>query len=142
MRKAFNSLWIAIAALAIGLSPVSAQDNQLEKHIEAVNDAAKKQGMMKVALERTATETGVSLEQVQALHKRYSDVRAGGILVACVLAAETKKTPEYFMDKRTSGKGWVALAKEHNVPQEKIIQRLQRVEQALTPQGEPKTKTK
>jgi hypothetical protein len=51
-----------------------------------------------------ATETGVPIERVRAMHKNHPKVQAAGILVACVLADETKKTPDSVLKQHDAGK--------------------------------------
>ena len=115
-----------------------ASREQLDERIDTVNEATRKPEMMKVALERISNQTGVPVEQVQALHKRHDEVRAGGLLVACVLAAETKKAPDTFLKQRNQGKSWSAIARENNVPADKLIQRLDNLRNALG--NEPRKK--
>jgi hypothetical protein len=133
-NKALFSIAIAalVAAAGVGTSLAQDKDNrdELANKVEAVNNAAKKPGMMSVALQRISTQTGVPLEQVQALHKKHPDVRAGGLLVACVLAAETKKSADQFMNRRDD-KGWAAIARENNVSIDKLTLRLDNVAREL-----------
>jgi len=145
MKKIIGNILVGSMVLCCGSYGVRAQDKEardrLDNRIEAVNDAAKKPGMMDVALERISTQTGVPRDQVQALHKRFSDVRAGGLLVACVLAAETKKGGDVFLKERSGGKTWAAIARENNVPVEKLVGRLENVQKSLVTdqdKGKPK----
>jgi hypothetical protein len=136
MKKTFIYVITATALVfGLGRSSVRAADKQadsLSDRIHAVNDAAKKSGNMKPALHSISVETGVPESQVEAMHKKYSDTGVGGVLISCVLADETKKTPEYFMDKHKEGKGWSDLAREHHVAIDKLNTRLDHVEAALS----------
>lgn len=112
---------------------------QLDNHTQEVNKAAKKQGM-ELSLQRVATETGVPLDQVQAMHKKYSDTGAGGLLIACVLANETKKAPEDFLKRHASDKSWAAIARDNNVSFDKLNERLTRLENAIGTGNEKKNR--
>ena len=70
--------------------------------------------------------------QLEAMHKHYSVVGIAGVLIACVLADETKKPPENFMKERQSGKGWTTMARNNKVSVEKISERLDHLERILT----------
>ena len=138
MRKSMASLLMgSIFCVAIGLVTTSARaaDKQerdtLSDRIHAVNNAAEKSGNMKAALHSISVETGVPENQVEAMHKKYSDIGVAGVLMSCVMADETKKPSDYFMNKHKGGKSWTELAREHNVPLDKINTRLDHVEQSL-----------
>ena len=73
---------------------------------------------------RAVNETGVPLDRVETMYRRHPKPGPAGVLAACVLAAETKVPPEQFLENRTKGKGWVAQAREHNVPISRINDRL------------------
>jgi hypothetical protein len=129
---------IAVSAgflLNAGLNPAMAADkgsrSNLQTQMEAVNSATSTPEKMDVALQRVATETGVPIERVRAMHKNHPKVNAAGILVACVLADETKKTPGSFMDEHDAGKTWPAIAEENNVSVDKLSARVERLQQAL-----------
>src|SRR6266576_2133741 len=143
MRKSFISVITATAlACGLGIGTARAADKQadsLSDRIHAVNDAAKKSGSMKPAMHSISVETGVPESQVEAMHKKYSDTGVGGVLISCVMADETKKAPEYFMDKHKEGKGWAELAREHHVAVDKLNTRLDHVEAAIShPDGHTK----
>ena len=74
MKKLIFNTAVAglVIALGIGASLGQERDSdreQLNKKVEAVNEAARKPGMMEVALKRISTQTGVPLEQVQTYIK-------------------------------------------------------------------------
>ena len=120
-------------ALAFTLPMAAADDDveHYEKRIKHLNDLSEKPGKAKVALQRIATETGMPLERVQNQHKKFPDIGIGGLMVANVLANDTRKSPGQFLEQRKSGKKWLAIAKEHKVPVERINQRLDRLEKAI-----------
>lgn len=128
---------VAISALVFGLAAAPAQQqgqkerDTLSERVKAVNDAANKPGVAKTALQAVATETGVPLDQVEAMHKKHSDVGVGGILVAAVIGNETKQPAESFIEKHQSGKGWTELARDSKVPTGKLVEHLEHVEKAL-----------
>jgi hypothetical protein len=133
MQKFFG--YLTILALALGAATsVSAAGNSahdaLENRVKQINQDSKREGI-NVTLQRISTETGVSLDQVKSLRKNYSDVGPGGLMIACVLADETKKTPEQFLKNHTSGKKWGALARANKVSIDKLTQRLDRLDKAI-----------
>ena len=136
MRKSLCGLIIAGLTLSLGMAPLRAAENKdadrLNERVHDINDLAKKRGMMTPALKTVSNETGVPLEQVEALHKKHDDTGPAGLMLACVLAAETKKEPESFIKSHNSGKGWGAIARENNVPVERLTVRLDHMERFVT----------
>ncbi len=134
MRKSLTSLLAAALFVGSSLSSALAQDKasreRLDDRVHEVNRSAKSQGMP-LTLRRISTETGVPLERVESMHKRYSDTGPAGLMIACVLANDTKKEPEEFLKRRASGKSWTAIAKENNVSLEKLNARLDRLDNAI-----------
>lgn len=136
MRKYIINILIGVLSVGLNLGTLAAEkvgSQQLENHARRVNKQADKPGMMQVALERISTETGVPLDRVQAMHKDHPDAGAAGVLMANVMAAETKKSPEDFLKKHLSGKSWAEIARDNNVPADKLDVRLNHLETALTP---------
>jgi hypothetical protein len=128
---------IATSALLCTLiAPAFAADEQdveeFEKRVGRSNALAEKPGMMDTALQRIATETGVPIENVRNQHKRHPETGAGGLLVANVLANETKKAPAAFLKQHADGKKWLAIARDNKVSVEKLNERLERFQKALT----------
>jgi hypothetical protein len=109
--------------------PKNARD-RLHDRIGEVNDAAKKVGV-KTAFQRVSTETGVPVAQLEALHKRYSDIGPAGVLICSVMADETKKPAEDFARANQSGKSWTKVANDNRISTEILISRLDRFERAL-----------
>lgn len=146
MRKPWFSLTIAVLALALpAFSVHGSEKEQLDDKIRHINDLAKKPGAREVALQRVSVETGVPLERVQAMHQKHSDIGVGGVLVANVLADETKKDPELFMKQRDQGKKWTEIARENNVKFSGLNDRLDRLERAIgtvPEKGQQKNKRK
>ncbi|MBC8096054.1 MAG: hypothetical protein H7Y43_09595 [Akkermansiaceae bacterium] len=134
MRKLLMSLLTVSLFLGGSGSSMLAADQSaralLDDRAREVNRSAKEQGMP-LTLKRISTETGVPLEQVQSMHKRHSDIGPAGLLIACVLANDTKKEPEVFMKRRASGKTWTSIAKENKVSLEKLNARLDRLDTAI-----------
>jgi hypothetical protein len=116
-----------------GLNPALAADKgtNLQTQMEAVNSATSTPEKMDTALQRIATETGVPIERVRTMHKNHPKVQAAGILVACVLADETKKAPGTFLDQHDAGKTWSSIAEENNVSVDKLSARVERLQQSL-----------
>jgi hypothetical protein len=65
------------------------------------------------------------------MHKNHPKVHAGGLLVACVLADETRKSPSTFLKQHDSGKSWTSFAEDNNVSVDKLSARIERLQQSL-----------
>ncbi len=88
---------------------------------------------LNTALHQISTQTGVPLDQIQAQRQKYPQMGTSGLVFANVLAAETKKSPESFLQERQSGKAWQAIAQENNVPFDRLNTRLDRVWNSVAP---------
>jgi hypothetical protein len=129
---------IAIAAGILfntGLNPAMAADksatDSLQTKMEQLNTATSSSEKMDTALQRIATETGVPIERVRAMHKNHPNTHAAGILAACVLADETKKSPDTFLKQHDAGKDWSSIAEANNVSVDKLSARMERLQQSL-----------
>ena|SRR5437879_1971183 len=134
MKKIICCAAITSLLLGMGLSSVSGADRtqeQLTERLQHVNRSAKTGGRMQTAFHAIATETGVPLEQIEALYKRYPEEGPAGVLMACVMADETKKSPEEFVKKNMAGKSWTQLAKEYKVSIDKLNERLDHMDRIL-----------
>jgi hypothetical protein len=133
-------LALATSAFLFAIPSLLAADEQdldeYEKRVNRINTLADKPGMMNIALQRISTETGVPIENVRSQHKRFSTMGAAGIMIANVLANETKKEPSDFLKARTEGKKWLAQARQHKVSVDKLNDRLERLQKALTEGGD------
>src|SRR6476469_7996729 len=96
----------------------------LENRVKQLNAQAQKPGMMDVALQRISTETGVPLENVRRQHERHPDVGVAGLMIANVLANDTKKSPETFLSEHAKGKKWLTIAKNNKVSVDNLNERL------------------
>ena len=130
-----KTLMVSVILWAFGLCLVGAADKkdftEFDKRVNEINAFASKPANMDLALQRISTETGVSVDRLKQQHQKHPDVGIGGIFVANLMADETKKSPENFVAQKASGKKWVTIAKEHNVPLDKVNDRLERLEKAL-----------
>jgi hypothetical protein len=130
------TLWVAVGILfALTARFASAADepekDELERRARIINHAAEKESVFKTALHHVSIETGVPEKDVEAQHRRYPGVGLAGILLANVLAAETKKEPTEFIQQRKAGKGWAAQARAHKVPVDHLTQRLENLDKAI-----------
>jgi len=139
--KTTLTLMAAVIALSLSTGGVLSADNpdkeQLDKRIHQVNDTVKKRNLTSTALKHISVETGVPQAQVEAMHKGHPDTGPAGLLTACVLADETKKAPETFVKQHNSGKSWASMARENQVPLDKLSARLDRLEATFSNVNEP-----
>jgi hypothetical protein len=136
MKKSIMGL--TIAGLVFGLTTgaataqnTKAEKNRLDDRVQEVNKSAKREGMLKPAIHAVSVETGVPEDRIEALHKKHPDVGAAGIMISCVMADLTKKTPEEIIQQNRNGTGWAALANKNNVPIEKLNARLDNLDRYL-----------
>jgi hypothetical protein len=121
--------------LGLGVQALKADDKEdsekLKQPVQRVNDSAKKAGVGQ-ALHGVSVETGVPQEDVESLHKHYADEKVANVMIACVLADQTKRAPEDFMKRHKDGKSWPELAHENRVPVGLIAERLDRLDNHLS----------
>jgi len=129
---AIATLWLVGALMVIPSVAADKEDlDHLEKRVNQLNAAAQKPGMMDIALQRISTETGVPVERVREQHKKHPEIGAAGLMIANVLANETQKRPEQFLNQKASGKKWLPIAKENKVTVDKLNERLDRLARAM-----------
>ena len=136
MRKFIYSLLVTSVSLGLSVSLAHAQGrgserDELETRAQNVNSLADRHGGMRDAIHNISVETGVPTEQLQRMHDAHPDVGPAGILIASVMADNTKGRPEHFLNQHVNGKGWGAIARENNVPLEKVNQKLANLEREL-----------
>lgn len=122
--------------LALGLVfPAMAADKQdldhLENRVKQLNAVGAKADMKDIALQRISTETGVPVETVRKQNERHPGTGVAGLMIANVLANETKKKPETFLSQHEGGKKWLQIAKENKVTVDKLNERLDRLAKAI-----------
>lgn len=140
MKRIISSLLCSGIVLGFAAVTLKAEDksesDRLGPPVRHVNESAKKAGTGP-ALHAISVETGVSREELEAMHKRYSDANVAGVFMACVIADETKKAPEDVLKRHRDGKSWPEIAHENHVPVDKIIDRLDRLDRHIArPEGE------
>jgi hypothetical protein len=137
MRKQIlTTLSIIGVALALNTAPAQTKAkssvNQLRELETQVNQATQGSNQWHTAMHTISVQTGVPQDQVRALKQNHPNAQPAGILVACVLADETKKPAEQFLKQHLAGQNWPDIARNNNVPLEKLTVRLQTIRQALT----------
>ena len=137
MRKQiFATLTIIGMALALNSAsaaqaPGNTSVNQLQSLEKQVNQLTRGTNQWLTAMHTISVQTGVPWAHLRALRQRHPNAEPAGILIAAVLADETKKTPEQFLKAHLDGQTWPAIAKNYNVPLDKLTERLQKIQQAL-----------
>jgi hypothetical protein len=133
MRKFMYSL--IVAAVSLGFTAVSAHGqtakDELESRAQSVNSLADRHGGMNQAIHHVSVETGVPVDQLEHMRSQHPDAGAAGLLIACVIADNTKGSPERYLSRHINGKGWAGIARENNVPLEKIDTKLANLERDL-----------
>jgi hypothetical protein len=136
MRMFMYKLLIAIVSFGFvgGISHAqnrAAEKDELESRAQTVNSLAEKKGGMKEAVHTVSVETGVPMEKLQKMRDQHPDAGAAGLMIACVIADNAKGSPEAYLSRHINGKGWAAIARDNNVPLDKINVRLDRLEHQL-----------
>lgn len=136
MKKMIFTLLVATVSLGLTANLARGQERQREKdeldnRAQTVNSLAEKHGGMKDALHSVSVETGVPIERVQKMHEEHPNAGAAGIMIACVIADNTKGSPDRFLSEHQNGKGWASIARENSVPLEKINGKLDNLEHEL-----------
>src|SRR5215831_694460 len=123
MRRFMYSLLVATVSLGISAGIARAQGSQkdeLESRAHTVNALADKRGGMKDAMHSVSVETGVPMDQINKMRDQHPDAGAAGIMIACTIADNAKGSPEAYLSRHVNGKGWAAIARDNNVPLDKI----------------------
>jgi hypothetical protein len=134
MRKLIYSLLVASLSLSLTASLArgeGSQKDELESRAKDVNSLADRHGGMKEAVHKVSVETGVPLDQIQKMRDQHPDAGAAGIMIACVIADNAKGKPEAYLNRHVNGKGWAAIARDNNVPLDKINVRLDKLQHDL-----------
>jgi hypothetical protein len=136
MRKFIYSLLMATVTLGLSASLASGQERRGEKReLDArahdVNALADRHGGMRDALHDVSVETGVPERELQRMHDAHPDAGPAGLLIASVMADNTKDRPERFLNQHVNGRGWASIARENNVPLDKINTKLDNLEREL-----------
>ena len=134
MRKLMNSLLIAAVSLGMTAGFVRGQPGareELDSRAHSVNDLADRHGGMREAIHDVSVETGVPMDRVQRMHDEHPNAGAAGILIACVMADNTKEPAERFLERHQHGRSWASIARESNVPLDKINYKLDNLQREL-----------
>jgi hypothetical protein len=136
MKKLMYTLLVATVSFGLTANLARGQGRaserqELDNRAQTVNDLASRRGGTRDALHDVSVETGVPLDRVQRMHDEHPNAGAAGIMIACVLADNTKASPNQFLDQHKNGRSWASIARENNVPLEKINAKLDNLEHEL-----------
>jgi len=136
MRKWMYSVMVATLSLGLTAGLAYGQDrgsqkDELETRAHDVNNLADRHGGMKEAVHSVSVETGVPQDQLQRMRDKHPDAGAAGLMIACVIADNAKGSPEAYLNRHVNGKGWASIARDNNVPLEKINVRLDKLQRDL-----------
>jgi hypothetical protein len=138
MKKWICGLMIPGLLLGLGTASLQAQPKsekkldkeEMDRRANDINNTVKKEKKEDLALRGVSNETGVPLGEVESMYHKHNK-SAAGVLIACVLADETKRPPEEFLAKRAAGKTWTEQANDFHVSFDKINERLTHLERDL-----------
>jgi hypothetical protein len=139
MKNVISTL--VLASTVMTLASIGGADERyrgskadLDDRIHSLNETTKRNHAEHAALHGISVETGVPLEQLRAIEARRR-VSPAGLMVACVIADNTKEDPDRIV-RKASDKTWAALAREYGVPYDKIERRLARLETYIRSGGD------
>ncbi len=134
MKKLMYTLMVGAVSLGMTAGTVRAQErakDELETRAQTVNQLADRHGGIKDAIRDVSVETGVPEGQLQKMHDSHPDAGAAGLLIACVMADNTKGSPEKYLTQHVNGRGWASIARDNNVPLDKINVKLDNLQHEL-----------
>src|SRR5215218_4314926 len=102
-----------------------------EKNVHNVNTLDNKAPARAAGFAAIAKETGVPVATIQKQHREHEAMGSSGLLMANLIAAQTKKPAGNFLRQREAGKSWPEIAAEHKVSLESADASLDRVEAAM-----------
>src|SRR6185369_17251840 len=102
-----------------------------EQKANALNQTVRKNGTMDTALREVSVETRLPQDEVQALRRNHPNAGASGILLAAVMADQTRKPAEAFLQSHVNGKSWESIAAENHVSVQTLEQKLNQMQRAL-----------
>ncbi|SRR5258706_425445 len=135
MKRIVTGILCSGLLLGLGIQTLKADDKadseRLKEPVQRVNDDAKR-GNVDQVLRGISVETGVPRDAVESMHKRYSEEKVANIMIACVIADQTKAPPEDLLKRHHDGKSWPEVARENRVPVGLIAERLDRLDRQIT----------
>src|SRR2546422_166988 len=126
---------LTAGVLTFGAGAYAADQNTkdaFERKAANVNEVARRADKLPVALHAISVETGVPEDRLREMHKKNPDAGPAGILIASVMADETKQPPEKFLRSHVEGKSWEAIAHDNHVTLKKVNDRLDHLEKAVS----------
>ena len=102
MKKLMYTLLAATVSFGLTAGWARGQERarereELDNRVQTVNDLASRRGGMRDALHNVSVETGVPMDRVQRMHDDHPNAGAAGIMIACVLADNTKGSPNRYL---------------------------------------------
>jgi hypothetical protein len=102
-----------------------------EKNVRNVNTLDNQAPARAAGFAAISKETGVPVATIQKQHREHEAMGSAGLLMANLIAAQTKKPAGNFLRQREAGKSWVEIAAEHKVSLDSADASLNRVETAM-----------
>ncbi len=126
MKHIIPATMVVALMLGSGLGRAgAAQGDATVRHLQRgavqVDELANKSpAKLQAALHTISSETGMPHDQIVAQHAAHPKATVGQLLFVNAVGAETKKDPESLLKELESGKTWRAIARENNVPLDKL----------------------
>jgi hypothetical protein len=116
--------------------PVKARSPQevkasFEKNVRNVNNLDNQAPARTAGFAAISKETGVPVATIQKQHREHEAMGSAGLLMANLIAAQTKKPAANYLRQREAGKSWPEIAAEHKVSLDSADASLNRVEAAM-----------
>jgi len=128
-------LTLLVASVSLGFTAEFARGqggrNNLDFRAQRINSMAFQGGSRRQALRVVSNETGISVGRLQNMDAQNPAAGPAGLMIASVLANNTRNSPEQFVNRHANGRSWMQMAANNNVSIYRINARLDRLESSL-----------
>ena len=103
----------------------------ITKHARAINTLDNRAPARQAGLEAIAKETGVSVPTLQVQHRQHQEIGTAGLLMANVIAVQTKRPAGNYLRQAAEGKPWEHIAADNGVNLESLDAKLGQLEETM-----------
>lgn len=114
--------WLLLLCVALAAAPAWGADDpaMLDRHVTAINRTARTPEGRQVVAQRLSEDLGISAKTLQAQRQR-TGLGWGEILIANRISQRTGMSFDQVVAEFRHGKGWGAIAREHNLSLGKLV---------------------
>src|SRR5574341_1267800 len=124
--------WLLVIGIVLTAAPAWAADGSamLDKHVRAINRTARTSEGQQVVVQRLSQELGIPAQTLQA-QRQQTGLGWGEILIANRLSQKTGTSFDQIVSEFRSGKGWGAIAREHDLKLGKLVSEVSTTHRAI-----------